>query len=293
MDYYAIKFRSLSRLLFAHQYQTTKHSWGYPIEPRLVEITYLEQGDLRFYSDEEPGSFVKAPCILITPHCHYTHAETTSELHRHYTFSFFVDFPAEILTEQNFKNQDFLSDMSETEDTVCVLPGHIPDGAVCEKIAQNIQRIISCSQSMLPVDRLKVHKYIFDILAEASQYASEQKENTFSKSYTNIHIVRALQYINANIEKQFRVQEIADMLQISYVYLSRTFHQEMGMTLVQYINKLKLKRVKELMLAKDITLEEAGAAVGIENVKYLSRIFKTYNGMTATEYKKMCRNKIE
>ena len=292
MDYYMVKLYSLPQLLFAHQYQTGKNSWHYPKGPRLVEITYLEQGNIRFYNDEDSTPFLQAPCILITPHCYYTHVETTADVHRHYTFSFYVEQPTEILSEQDFNNHTMLYDDSEPGATVCIFPGYIPGGTVCEKIAQNIQRIITCSQSMMLTDRLNLQKYIFDILADASRYAAEQKGSASPNLSTNVYTVRAIKYINANIEKQIRVQDIADVLQISYGYLSRNFYKDMGMTLVQYINKSKIKRVKELMLAKDVTLEEAGAAVGIENVKYLSRIFKTYNGMTATDYKKICRSRV-
>lgn len=292
MDYYIVKLHSLPQLLFAHQYQTEKHSWHYPKGPRLIEITYLEQGNIRFYNDEASTPYFQAPCILITPHCYYTNVETTSEVHRHFTFSFFTDFPSEILPEQDFNSHTMLYDAAEKEEAICILPGYIPGGAACEAIAQNIQRIITCSQSMMLSDRLKMHKYIFDILADASRYAAEQKDAASPGLSTNVYTVRAIKYINANIEKQIHVQDIADVLQISYGYLSRNFYKDMGMTLVQYINNSKLKRVKELMLAKDVTLEEAGAAVGIENVKYLSRIFKTYSGMTATDYKKMCRSRV-
>ena len=56
------------------------------------------------------------------------------------------------------------------------------------------------------------------------------------------------------------------------------------MTIVEYINREKLKLVKDQITTMKVTLEEAGAEVGITDVKYLSRLFKKYNGITAMEY---------
>ena len=59
-----------------------------------------------------------------------------------------------------------------------------------------------------------------------------------------------------------------------------------GQTLITYINRVKIERVKELLLINNaITLKEAGENVGIEDENYLSRIFKQYTGLSVREFR--------
>ena len=61
----------------------------------------------------------------------------------------------------------------------------------------------------------------------------------------------------------------------------------MGMTLVEYSNCAKVQRVRELITSRNISLTDAGLAVGIDDVKYLSRLFKKYSGVTSAEYREL------
>ena len=61
------------------------------------------------------------------------------------------------------------------------------------------------------------------------------------------------------------------------------------MTLVEYIHRSKLQQVVHLLIDAELTLAEAAESVGIASTKYLSRLFRRYMGMSATEYKKMHR----
>ena len=71
--------------------------------------------------------------------------------------------------------------------------------------------------------------------------------------------------------------------------LSALFRKHLGTTLVNYVNTEKIQRVKQLILTEGASLETAGAAVGIENTKYLSTLFHKHTGMTIRQYKQMCR----
>ena len=42
-----------------------------------------------------------------------------------------------------------------------------------------------------------------------------------------------------------------------------------------------------------LSSEDAGEAVGIQDPKYLGRLFRRYVGMTISEYRKLCREEQE
>ena len=59
----------------------------------------------------------------------------------------------------------------------------------------------------------------------------------------------------------------------------------MDMSIVEYWNRSRIHKVEQLITVGGMTLIEAGDAVGIGDVKYLSRLFHRYTGMTAQEFR--------
>ena len=286
MEFFKVTLREIPSILFAHKYQAAADSWLYLTDPGLVEITFLEQGDITFLTEDGSKQSFSAPCILADTHSRYCRVQTTSPAHRHFTFSFRASDLPVLLNEEEAGRASVLPEVGNEGNTVCILPRHVPEGASCKKIARNIKRIIAARQSILLSDHLQTVRYAFEVLAELGRCAAEQAERGTQNTFINPYTAKAIHYIGDHIEEKIRVQEVAEALEISYGYLSRVFHADTGSSLIQYINEAKVRRVKELIIAKNVTLEEAGAFVGIDDVKYLSRIFKKYSGTTVSDYKK-------
>ena len=58
-------------------------------------------------------------------------------------------------------------------------------------------------------------------------------------------------------------------------------------SIIQYINRLKLDKIKVLVELKGLTIEQAGDIYGIHDKNYISRMFKKYYGHTLSELKKI------
>lgn len=79
---------------------------------------------------------------------------------------------------------------------------------------------------------------------------------------------------------------LADNLHHNYSYLSRLFSQEEGITIEQYLIRLKIERVKELLSYNDKTLSEIAWKLNYSSVQYLSNQFKSVTGETASSFRK-------
>lgn len=99
-------------------------------------------------------------------------------------------------------------------------------------------------------------------------------------------IKNALRYICDSYHKEFNRSEIAVFLKISPDYLSRQFHKESGLSLHDYINRLRVLKSKELLRDSRNKNKEIAAAVGISDVSYFCAMFKKHTGMTPKEYQK-------
>ena len=54
--------------------------------------------------------------------------------------------------------------------------------------------------------------------------------------------------------------------------------------MIDYTNAIRIERVKELMLTRNLRLREAGESVGLTDENYASRLFKKYTGLSVREY---------
>ena len=98
--------------------------------------------------------------------------------------------------------------------------------------------------------------------------------------------MKAKRYIINHISEKIYVEDIASAVGLSVGYLSNIFKKTTGQTLVEYINTVKLQRVRELRLTLGVTLKEAGKTVGFYDETYLSRLYKKYFGNNLSEIPK-------
>lgn len=79
-------------------------------------------------------------------------------------------------------------------------------------------------------------------------------------------------------------KEIASDLGLSLSRLARVFKAEMGMSLVEYRNRLRLERFDVLLDAGGDNLLEAALASGFGSYSQFHRVFRALRGMTPKEY---------
>lgn len=95
----------------------------------------------------------------------------------------------------------------------------------------------------------------------------------------------ALQYIHEQYMKDVSLEDVAGQIQMSPNYFSTFFKQELGVTFVEYLTRLRIDKAKSLMANGQLRLYEIAAMVGYQDVKYFSRVFKRNVGVTPAEYR--------
>ena len=82
---------------------------------------------------------------------------------------------------------------------------------------------------------------------------------------------------------------IADEFFISKYHMSREFKKAYGITIANYIIAKRITHAKELLRFTDMNIEEIGGLCGIEDNSYFNKIFRRFEGMPASEYRKKWR----
>ena len=74
--------------------------------------------------------------------------------------------------------------------------------------------------------------------------------------------------------------DIADHYHFSREYLLRVFKKEEGITILQYINDLKLKKAEEALRGTDRPVKEIAETLGFSSTAYFIRFFRAKEGMS-------------
>ncbi len=98
---------------------------------------------------------------------------------------------------------------------------------------------------------------------------------------------KAREYILAHITERISLGDVAEYACVSPGYMSKSFKRIMGMSLVDYINTMKIERAKELMgEGQESRIADIALSLGFHNIYYFSKVFRKVEGIPPTEYMK-------
>lgn len=105
-------------------------------------------------------------------------------------------------------------------------------------------------------------------------------------------IVRdAMNYIDFNLNEDLSLNAIADKFSVNASYLSKQFKKENEMNLTEYVNRRRIGKSLKYIAATDLSVQNIAELVGIFDENYFSRLFKKYQQMSPSKYRKLMKSK--
>lgn len=148
-------------------------------------------------------------------------------------------------------------------------------GDVFDESADPYEKI--CAMETLP----QMKKYLTDC---AGRIAGKILEANKGKVHGIIQNIK--EYIDTHIiDPELSLTHLANTFYLNASYLSRIYKQETGCTFVDYIKKIRMEKILDILKNEDLKVYQLCERVGIEDPHYLSILFKKYTGITISEYK--------
>lgn len=123
----------------------------------------------------------------------------------------------------------------------------------------------------------KLQSIGFDLAVRRPQQLTEEVRG---------HIIRYLREVEQGAGHPKISGYLTRHLPYSYPYLSGVFSEEAGLTIEQYLIRLKIERAKALLRENDMTLSEAAWKLGYSSPQHLSGQFRKVTGMSVREYRR-------
>lgn len=99
------------------------------------------------------------------------------------------------------------------------------------------------------------------------------------------------------VEKEFarlkQVSEYADMLSVTPGYLNEKVRERLGTNASGFIHARLMLEAKRLLLHSEMSVKEAGFALGMQDPSYFNRWFKKLEGVTPVDYRARIRDEYK
>ena len=99
-------------------------------------------------------------------------------------------------------------------------------------------------------------------------------------------VLLAKEYLDEHYTERITLDDLAERFFINKFYLSKIFKETYGTTVNNYLISKRITRAKQLLRFTDMTVDEVGAAVGMGDANYFSRMFRKVEGISPREYRK-------
>ena len=115
-------------------------------------------------------------------------------------------------------------------------------------------------------------------------FAPEREEGYPKRRMDEVRMREICTFLEQNVEKDLTSRDILEAFAISESSLQKLFQNKAGMGAMQYFQRLKIDRAKELIREKVLNFSEISEKLGFSSIHYFSRRFKAIAGMTPSEY---------
>ena len=231
------------------------------------EVYFLYEGKRSFFIENALYS-IEAPAVLIVPPfaMHKTEGGAFKRVNIYVTESMLDDFQKEVLTSLSLSFVTLTDEQSEKLLNILHLSLDRP-----------------LEQHEHEVDKAKFDYFLLTLyhFAESRLPQSVEREQKASSL-----VIKAINYMNANYTEPLTLDDLAERIYATKQTLNYHFKKDLGCTPMNYLLRLRLTKVKELLATSEKTIEEIADCCGFSSGNYLTLIFKQKEGISPTSYRK-------
>ncbi len=147
-------------------------------------------------------------------------------------------------------------------------------------VEEQFQKLVDSWNAKLPE-----YEFVARTMLQQLLITITQSLNNHSRNYAiSLKVEKIIKFMHQNLYGKVTLPELSNIVQMTPFYMSRTFKEATGYTIIEYFNKLKIDKSKELLIEGNKKIKEVAQELGFVDEFYFSRVFKKTEGMNPSEF---------
>lgn len=92
------------------------------------------------------------------------------------------------------------------------------------------------------------------------------------------------EYFYSNYSQKISMKDVSQTLYLSPPYISLLFKKQTGYTPIEFLNRVRIDKAKNLLAAGETDFAKVADSIGINSIHYFYRVFKILENMTPVDY---------
>lgn len=130
----------------------------------------------------------------------------------------------------------------------------------------------------------------FGYLRHVAESIFSLKNQSVEKQTEDV-VNQVKKYIVEHLDGDTSLYNLAEQVHFSQEYLLRIFKKKEGVTILQYINDLKLAAARQLLTDSELQVKEIADRLGFASQGYFGRFFRNKTGLTPNAYREAEKRK--
>jgi AraC-like DNA-binding protein/ligand-binding sensor protein len=145
-----------------------------------------------------------------------------------------------------------------------------------------------------PVVTADAFQAITQLLNVFAQYLAEFAGRTAIASSVEEPgaVASAKEFVQSHAEEPITLDQVVKHVHVSRFYFCKLFKKVTGMTLTEYVSRVRVEKAKELLVDPSMRVSEIVYATGFGSIPRFNAVFKQLVGMPATEYRSALKSRL-
>ena len=124
-------------------------------------------------------------------------------------------------------------------------------------------------------------------LVHIHRHALSTNHQLVQETHIQKKITDVVCYIGNNYMNDLSIPKLAKHFYISRSHLSRTFKSVTGLTIIEYLNTVRINHAKKLLRDSDMSILEISEKTGFNSVTHFGRTFRKTTGCSPSQFRQL------
>ncbi|MBP3360727.1 MAG: helix-turn-helix domain-containing protein [Clostridia bacterium] len=244
---------------------------------KTYELYYLMGGSRIFIIDNKTLNILPGSIVLVSPYTSHQIMNASETTYK----AFIVTFTLNTLSVN--RHYKFKNPNSFLQNNYSLIPLSKNDQNIYKSY---VEKILAEMHDKHAEYDLAIYGIFLQMLSFCQRNYDAQSEDLLSSPLVPARSDPVIRYINEHYREKLSLTRLSEIFYVSPSYLSRSFKKDIGISLVEYINSVRIQKAITMLVSSNCSVVQVAKRCGFTSTQNFNRVFKQITGSPPSFYKK-------